>query len=103
MKAVVEHGREILGDPGHPPGADRLDPGLLDGFEHRACLLASGHQLAVHRGVVTVGLERYGTKTARHRSLEWFGGALPDKALGFRVRCHGKGSQDLRLWLGAAL
>ena len=48
MVAVVEHGGEILRDAGHAARADRLDARLLDRLEHRARLLAAGHELAVH-------------------------------------------------------
>ncbi len=53
VKAVVEHGGEILRHPAHAAGADRLDAGLLDRLEHRARLLAAGRKLAMHRRVVT--------------------------------------------------
>jgi hypothetical protein len=53
MKAVVEHGGEILGNAAHAARADRLDAGLLDGFEHGAGLLAAGRKLAMHCGIVT--------------------------------------------------
>ena len=52
METVVEHGGEILRDAAHAARADRLDPRLLDGFEHRARLLAAGHELAMHRRIV---------------------------------------------------
>ena len=53
MKAVVEHGGEILRHAAHAARADRLDAGLLDGLEYRARLLAAGRELAMHRRVVT--------------------------------------------------
>ncbi len=58
MEAVVDHGGEVLGDARHAARADRLDAGLLDRVEHRARLLAAGHELAMHIGVVTGELER---------------------------------------------
>ena len=53
METIVEHGGEIGLDAAHAPRADRFDAGLLDGFEHRTGLLAAGHELAMHRRIVT--------------------------------------------------
>ena len=50
VKAVVEHGGEILGDAVHAPRADRLDPRLFDRLEHRARLLAAGRKLRCTAG-----------------------------------------------------
>ena len=66
MEAVVEHGGQILGDAGHAARADRLDARLLDRVEHRARLLAAGHELAVHVGIVTGELERDRVGMAAH-------------------------------------
>ena len=49
---VLEHGGEIVGDADHAARADRLDARLLDRLEHGARLLAAGHELAVHGGVM---------------------------------------------------
>ena len=53
MKAVVEHGGEILLHTAHAPRSDRLDAGLFDRFEYRARLLAARDELAMHGRVVT--------------------------------------------------
>ena len=53
MEAVVEHGRQIGLHPAHAARTDRLDAGLLDRIEHCARLLTAGHELAMHRGIVT--------------------------------------------------
>ena len=66
MEAVVEHGGEILRDAGHAARADRLDARLLDRLEHRARLLAAGHELAVHGRIVTGELERDRIGMAAH-------------------------------------
>ena len=49
VKALVQHGGEILRDAIHAPRADRLDARLLDRLEHRARLLAGRLQAAMHR------------------------------------------------------
>ena len=58
VKSVVEHGGEIFRHAGHAPRADRLDARLLDRLEHRARLLAAGHEFAMHRRIVAGELER---------------------------------------------
>ena len=66
METVVEHGGEIFGDAAHAARADGLDAGLLDGVEHRARLLAAGHELAMHRRVVTGEPQRDRIGVAAH-------------------------------------
>ncbi len=66
VKAVVEHGGEIFGDAAHAARTDRLDAGLLDGFEHGARLLAAGRQLAMHARIVTGEPQRDGIGVAAH-------------------------------------
>ena len=66
MKLVVEHGGEIALHAHHALGADRLDAGLLDRLEHRAGLLAAGHQAPMHRRIVAGELERRGIGMAAH-------------------------------------
>ena len=58
MKAVVDHGGDVLGHTRHAPRPDRFDAGLLDRLEHRARGLTAGHKLAVHVGIMTGQLER---------------------------------------------
>jgi len=66
METVVEHSGEILLHAAHAARADGLDARLLDGFEHRARLLAAGHELAMHRRIVTGEAERDGIRVAAH-------------------------------------
>ena len=66
MEAVIDHGREVLGDAGHAPRADRLDAGLLDRLEYRARLLAAGHQFPVHARIVAGKLERDRVRMPAH-------------------------------------
>ena len=66
MKLVVEHGGEIALHAEHALGADRLDARLLDRLEHRAGLLAAGHEPPVHRRIVAGELERRGIGMAAH-------------------------------------
>ena len=56
----------LLATPDMRARADRLDARLLDRVEHRARLLAAGHQLAVHVGIVTGELERDRIGMAAH-------------------------------------
>ncbi len=49
--------RQIAGDAGHAAGAKRLDPGLLEGVEHRARELALGVQPLVQLDVVMAQAE----------------------------------------------
>ena len=37
----------------HAARSDGFDPGLLDGLEHRPRLLAAGHELSMHRRIMT--------------------------------------------------
>ena len=57
--AVLEHGREIAGDARHAPRADRLDPRLLDGVEHRAGGLRLRGEPAMDAGVVAGEPQRH--------------------------------------------
>ena len=66
MKAVVEHGGEILGDAAHAARADRLDTGLFDRLEHRARLLAAGREFAMHGRIVTGEPQRNRIGMAAH-------------------------------------
>ena len=66
MEAVVEHGGEILRHARHAARADRLDARLLDRIEHRARLLAAGHQPAMDRRVVAGELQRDRVGVAAH-------------------------------------
>ena len=66
MEAVVEHGGEIVRDAGHAARADRLDARLLDRIEHRARLLAAGHELAMHRRIVAGEPQRDRIGVAAH-------------------------------------
>ena len=66
MEAVVDHRGEIVLHADHAARADRLDAGLLDGVEHRAGLLAAGHQPAMHRRIVAGELERHRVGVAAH-------------------------------------
>ena len=50
----------------HAPRADRFDAGLLDRFEHRARLLAAGHELSMHRRIVTGEPQRNRVGMAAH-------------------------------------
>ena len=52
VKAVVEHGGEIVRDAFHAARTDRFDARLLDRLEHGARLLAAGLQPAVDRRVM---------------------------------------------------
>ena len=56
----------FLRDAVHAPRADRLDARLLDRLEHRARLLAAGHELAVHRRIVAGELQRDRIGMAAH-------------------------------------
>jgi hypothetical protein len=58
VETVVEHGREVLCNAGHPACADRLDAGLLDRLEYGARLLPARHELAMHERVMAGELER---------------------------------------------
>ena len=66
MEAVVDHRGEIALHADHAARADRLDAGLLDGVEHRARLLAAGHQPPMHRGIVAGELQRHRVGIAAH-------------------------------------
>ncbi len=66
MKMVVEHRGQIFGDPRHPPRAKRLDPRLLDRFEHAARLRISRHQLAVHFRIMAGEFQRDRIGVAPH-------------------------------------
>ena len=66
MKAVVEHGGEVLRHAAHAARADRLDAGLLDRLEHRARLLAAGHEFAMHGRVVAGEPQRDRIGVAAH-------------------------------------
>ena len=66
VEAIIEHGGEILGDAAHAARTDGLDAGLFDRFEHGAGLGAAGHQLAMHRGVVTGEPQRDGIGVTAH-------------------------------------
>ena len=66
VEAVVEHGREILRHAVHAAGADRLDPRLLDGVEHRARLLSARSQAAMHGRIMAGELERDRIGMAAH-------------------------------------
>ena len=66
MEAVVDHRGEIVLHAEHAARADRLDAGLLDRVEHRARLLAAGHQPAMHRRIVAGELERHRIGVAAH-------------------------------------
>jgi hypothetical protein len=49
---------EVAGDPGHPAGAERLDPDLLERVEHRAGELALGVEPPVQLRVVMTQAQR---------------------------------------------
>ncbi len=66
VEAVVDHRGEIVLHAEHAARADRLDASLLDGVEHRAGLLAAGHQAPMHRRIVAGELERDGIGMAAH-------------------------------------
>ena len=66
VEAIVEHGSEILGDATHAPRSDGLDARLFDRLEHGAGLGAAGHQLAMHRRVVTGEPQRDGIGVTAH-------------------------------------
>ncbi len=66
MEMIVEHRGEIFGNARHPPRAERLDPRLLDGFEHAARLRISRHQLAVHFRIVAGEFQRDRIGVAAH-------------------------------------
>ena len=66
MEMIVEHRGEIFRNPRHPPRAERLDPRLLDRFEHAARLRISRHQLAVHFRIVAGELQRDRIGVAAH-------------------------------------
>jgi hypothetical protein len=66
MEMIVEHRGEILRNARHPPRAERLDTGLLDGFEYATCLRISRHQLAVNFRIVTGKLQRDRIGVAAH-------------------------------------
>jgi hypothetical protein len=59
MVAVLEHGREIVGDARHAPRPDRLDPRLLDRVENRARGLSLRREAAMDAGVVAGEPERH--------------------------------------------
>ena len=56
----------FLRDAGHAARADRLDARLLDRLEHRARLLAAGHELAMHRRIVAGEPQRHRIGMAAH-------------------------------------
>ncbi len=64
--ALVEHGREIGGDAGHAPRAQRLDPRLLGALEDGARGLAARQAPRMERGIVVAQLERGGVGGAAH-------------------------------------
>ena len=66
MEMIVEHRGEVFCNSRHPPRAERLDAGLLDGFEHAARLWISRHQLAVHFRIVTCKFQRDRIGVAAH-------------------------------------
>ena len=80
VEAVVEHGREVLGDAAHASGTDRLDARLLHRLEHRPRLLAAGNELAVHGRIMTGELERDCIGVAAHD------GGVPPAELARRLR-----------------
>ena len=56
----------FFGHAAHAARADRLDAGLLDRVEHRARLLAAGHQLAMHGRVMAGEPQRDRVGVAAH-------------------------------------
>src|SRR5579883_3207379 len=67
---LVQHGREIGGDPAHAPGAQRLDPRLLDSLEDRARHLVLRQALGMELRIVIAEPERERVGgTAHQRSL----------------------------------
>ena len=74
MVSIVEHRGQVLGHALHAARTNGLDARLLDRVEHRARLLSTGHQLAMHRGIVTGELQRHGIGVAAHDR-----GLLPGK------------------------
>ncbi len=66
MKAVIEHGREILLDAAHATRADRFDTNLFDRFEHRTRLLTTRHELAMNRRIVAGEPQRDRVGVAAH-------------------------------------
>ena len=66
MVAVLEHGREVVGDARHAPRADRLDAGLLDGVEHGARCLRLRREPAMDAGVVAGEPQRHRIGVAAH-------------------------------------
>ena len=66
MVAVLEHGREVVGDARHAPRADRLDARLLDRVEDRAGRLSLGREPAMDAGVVAGEPQRHRIGMAAH-------------------------------------
>ena len=66
METVVDHRGEVALHAEHAARADRLDAGLLDRIEHRARLLAAGHEPPMHRGIVAGELQRHRVGIAAH-------------------------------------
>src|SRR5262249_58153473 len=52
METVVEHCGEIFRNATHAARTNRFDPGLFDGFEHGARLLAARRQFAMDRRIM---------------------------------------------------
>ena len=73
--AVLQHGREVLGDARHAARADRLAARLLDCIEDAARLLGLRREAAVHGGVMAgepqrhrIGLAAHDRRGRRHRA-----------------------------------
>jgi hypothetical protein len=60
----LDRRRKVGPDPGHRPGAQRLDPGLLDRVEHRPGDLVRRSAAGVHSRIVVPKLERGGVGIA---------------------------------------
>ena len=74
MKAVVEHGGEIRGDPLHPARADRLDARLFDRVEQRARRLVLRGEAAMNGLVMAGEPQRHGIgEAAQDRRLARIG------------------------------
>src|SRR5262252_2619778 len=68
MKLIVQHSGKVFRDTVHASRPDRLHPGLLDRFEHRASLLAGWQQAPMDCVVVTCHPQRDRVGMAAHET-----------------------------------
>ena len=64
--ALAPQGREVVGDAGHAPGAQRLDADLFDRLEDRPRGLAARHAAQMRLAVVVAQLQGHRIGLAAH-------------------------------------